>query len=223
MFGQKTKGGGNNKETPERAQVRKLYEDPARDLRIDAEWLAGAEALALKLDSDTNNTSLVLAFELPNEQKSVLLFPGDAQVGNWMSWGDQKYPKEPIDVSGAAQQTVDEILGRVIFYKVGHHASHNATAKARGLELMTNSNIVAAIPLVEAVAQIQGPGRKKPGRGWKMPYDHLHERLMEKTDGRIVQGDGDPKAEKKAFAKRPDSPDLAYAKDGLWVELSFRI
>lgn len=223
VFGQKAKGAINNSETPERAEVRKLYEDPARDLRIDAEWLAGAEALALKLDSDTNNTSLVLAFELPDEQKSVLLFPGDAQVGNWMSWGDQKYPKEPGDPSVVPQQTVDEILSRVIFYKVGHHASHNATAKARGLELMTNSNMVAAIPLVEAVAQVQGPGRKKPGRGWKMPYDHLHERLMEKTEGRIVQGDGDPTAEKMVFAKREDSPDLKYADDELWVELQFRI
>jgi Metallo-beta-lactamase superfamily len=223
VFGHKTKNGDNNKETPERLQVRKLYEDPERDLRIDAEWLAGAEALALKLDSDTNNTSLVLAFELPDEQRSVLLFPGDAQVGNWMSWGDQKYPREPDDTSGAPQQTVDEILSRVIFYKVGHHASHNATAKARGLELMTNSNMVAAIPLVEAVAQVQGPGRRKVGRGWKMPYDHLHERLMEKTDARIVQGDGDPKVERKAFARREDSPGLDYESSGLWVELSFKI
>ncbi len=84
-------------------------------------------------------------------------------------------------------------------------------------------NMVAAIPLVEAVAQVQGPGKKKPGHGWKMPYDHLHERLLQKTKARIVQGDGDPKAEKKAFDKHDGSPGLHYADDGLWVELTFAI
>ena len=52
--------------------------------RIDGDWAAGAAAFALQLDSDTNNTSLALAFELPGGR--VLLFPGDAQVGNWESW-----------------------------------------------------------------------------------------------------------------------------------------
>lgn len=223
VFGQKISSKASKDETPERAKVRELYEDPDKDLRIDSEWLAGAEALALKLDSDTNNTSLVLAFELPDEGRSILLFPGDAQVGNWMSWGDQKYPKEAQNDATVVQQTIDEILSRVIFYKVGHHASHNATAKARGLELMTHDNMVAAIPLVEAVAQVQGPGKNKPGHGWKMPYDHLHERLIQKTRARIVQGDGDPKAEKKSFDKYDDSPGLNYADDGLWVELTFKI
>jgi hypothetical protein len=32
--------------------------------RIDSDWLSAAEDLALNLDSDTNNTSLSLAFEL---------------------------------------------------------------------------------------------------------------------------------------------------------------
>ena len=49
--------------------------------RIDDDWLwAGAQRLALKMDSYTNNTCLVLAFELP-KSKQVLLFPADAQVG----------------------------------------------------------------------------------------------------------------------------------------------
>src|SRR5262245_15491710 len=34
--------------------------------RLAGEWLAGAAELALQLDSDTNNTSLALAFELPD-------------------------------------------------------------------------------------------------------------------------------------------------------------
>ena len=50
--------------------------------RIDHDWLHSAEALALDINRGINNTSLVLAFELP-EFKKVLLFVGDAQRGNW--------------------------------------------------------------------------------------------------------------------------------------------
>ena len=45
---------------------------------------------ALKIDNDVNNTSLALALELAD--KRVLLFPGDAQVGNWLSWDRQMIP-----------------------------------------------------------------------------------------------------------------------------------
>jgi hypothetical protein len=223
VYGQ-YEGSAVDKETSARAEVRRRYESDDR-LRIDAEWLAGAEALALKLDSDTNNTSLVLAFELPGSKGSILLFPGDAQVGNWLSWGDQRYPAS-VPAGDTApivrQETIEDILKRVVFYKVGHHSSHNATAKERGLELMTSGNLVAANPLVEAVAKVQGPGKKAPGRGWKMPYDHLYERLKEATDNRIVQGDGDPATERQAFEMREDSPALTYASDNLWVELTFK-
>lgn len=223
VYGQ-YEGSAENKETAARAEVRRRYENDDR-LRIDAEWLAGAEALALKLDSDTNNTSLVLAFELPDANGSVLLFPGDAQVGNWLSWGDQRYPASVPSADPASivqQETIEDILKRVVFYKVGHHSSHNATAKERGLELMTSGNLVAANPLVEAVAKVQGPGKKAVGRGWKMPYDHLYERLKDATDSRIVQGDGDPTIERQAFEMREDSPKLAYSPDNLWVELTFK-
>lgn len=209
-------------ETPARQKIRELYEADA-DLRIDAEWLAGAEALALKLDSDTNNTSLVLAFELPDQR--VLLFAADAQVGNWESWGDQKYPAK-IDgkpAPPAAQISIDTILSRATFYKVGHHGSHNATAKQRGLELMTDEQLVAAIPVVRAVAKIQGPGRKTAGRGWKMPYDHLFERLHEKTRGRIVLGDGDAGEEQAVFIAQAASDlpiTVAHADNLLWTEIS---
>ena len=50
-----------------------------------------ADHLALAWDSHTNNTSLALAIELWRAGP-VLLFPGDAQVGNWLSWDDHEYP-----------------------------------------------------------------------------------------------------------------------------------
>ena len=57
---------------------------------IEEDWLDMAGALALQMDNDTNNTSLVLAIELIESGK-ILLFPGDAQVGNWLSWHDYKW------------------------------------------------------------------------------------------------------------------------------------
>ena len=46
---------------------------------IGHDWLEAAGLLALRLESDNNNTCLALAFEL-SESRRVLLFPGDAQV-----------------------------------------------------------------------------------------------------------------------------------------------
>jgi hypothetical protein len=51
--------------------------DPDAWRRIDNTWMTGAAEFALQLDSETNNTSLALAFELPDGR--VLLFPADAQ------------------------------------------------------------------------------------------------------------------------------------------------
>lgn len=179
---------------------------------IEDEWLDGAETLALKMDSDTNNTSLVLAFELPDGQ--ILLFPGDAQVGNWLSWGDQTYPKEAV-TGEPAPLTRDDILARVTLYKVGHHCSHNATARAAGLEKMHDPRLVAMIPVDADIAK---------GKDWKMPYPDLLSALQQRTKQRVVSGDGQPAVELKAFSDSPTDPShpvgLSYAPDNLWVELS---
>ena len=71
--------------------------------RIDHDWLGYAGQLALQLDSDTNNTSLVLAFELASDG-DVLLFPGDAQVGNWLSWELLEWK---VEEEGAETRTGD--------------------------------------------------------------------------------------------------------------------
>jgi beta-lactamase superfamily II metal-dependent hydrolase len=164
------------------------------------------------MDSDTNNTSLVLAFELPDGQ--ILLFPGDAQVGNWLSWGDQTYPKDSVP-GEPAPLTRDEILARVTLYKVGHHCSHNATARAAGLEKMHDPRLVAMIPVDADVAK---------GKDWKMPYPDLLSALQERTRQRVVSGDGTPANEIKAFNDSPTDPDhpvsLSYGADDLWVEVS---
>lgn len=143
--------------------------------RIDGDWLGAAGALALKLDSDTNNTSLVLAFELPDN--TVMLFAADAQVGNWLSWHDQKY----VDDQNR-EHSAQSILERVRFYKVGHHGSHNATLDKQGLAMMTRDDLVAVIPTDEELGS-------KQGGGWQMPNPRVNTALMARTKGRIIRND----------------------------------
>ena len=143
--------------------------------KIDDDWLFSLGNLALQLDGDTNNTSLALAIELI-DTKRVLLFPGDAQVGNWLSWHDCKW--EHPDTKDV---TTAKLLERTVFYKVGHHGSHNATLRDKGLELMQSPDLVAMIPLDEAVAK---------QKDWKMPFGSLYASLAIKTKGRILQADG---------------------------------
>jgi hypothetical protein len=62
----------------------KTYLAPANSWRaVDSDWLSAAPGLAIQLDRFTNNTSLVIAIERIADGK-VLLFPGDAQEGNWI-------------------------------------------------------------------------------------------------------------------------------------------
>jgi hypothetical protein len=115
--------------------------------RIDGEWLGSATELALALQSYTNNTSLVLALELGDAGKGdVLLFAADAQVGNWESWQAWTCDANGVEVTGP------DLLKRTIFYKVGHHGSHNATLKGHGVEQMENLQ-AAIIPVDEKEAK----------------------------------------------------------------------
>jgi hypothetical protein len=83
----------------------------ATDLeRLHAAVETPAERLALMLDNARNNTSLVILFRFHGRS---LLFPGDAQWGNWQSW---------IGTDRGRQ-----ILAQLDFLKVGHHGSENAT------------------------------------------------------------------------------------------------
>jgi hypothetical protein len=145
--------------------------------RIDHDWLGYAGQLALSLDSDTNNTSLVLAFELASGG-DVLLFPGDAQVGNWLSWELLEWQVE--DGSETRTVTSADLLGRTVLYKVGHHASHNATLREKGLELMSSGQLAAMIPVNRVTAEKME---------WLMPFPPLLKRLIEKTNGRVLDAE----------------------------------
>jgi hypothetical protein len=140
---------------------------------IDDAWTQQAEALALYLDEFTNNSSLALAIELVNSTK-VLLFAADAQSGNWASWKDVKWKQAGV--------TTDGLLARTVFYKVGHHASHNATL-VDAFEQMSHPDLVAFIPVHKKDPNIT----KK--NGWKMPAKNLFIKLKEKTGNRVLQMD----------------------------------
>ncbi|HWW77916.1 MAG TPA: MBL fold metallo-hydrolase [Pyrinomonadaceae bacterium] len=163
--------------------------------RIDGSWLDASSPLALQLDSATNNTSLVLAFELPSGE--VFLFAADAQVGNWMSWQELSWTVDGRTVTGP------DLLRRTVFYKVGHHGSHNATLREHGLEEMQKSLDVAFVPVDRAMAV-----KKRWGR---MPLGEIIERLNEITKGKVVQSD---EPVPKPLVDRVRA-------DGLYYEISF--
>ena len=126
--------------------------------RIDADWLGVAADLAMQLDRGVNNTSLVLAFELIDSGR-VFLFPGDAQIGNWLSWQDSSW-----EVGGATVHAAG-LLARTVFLKVAHHGSQNATF------IPTSKK--------DAVKVHWGD----------MPYDAIVADLEAKTGERVVRAD----------------------------------
>ena len=112
--------------------------------------------------------------------------------------------------------TVNDLLARTIFYKVGHHGNHNATLKDKGLELM-QSDLIAMIPVDHDMAV-----KKRWGL---IPLTELVDRLEEKTHGRVLRSDDKatkaadldklrPKKiaadEWQAFTKRVTVTDLYY-------------
>lgn len=147
--------------------------------RIDDDWLDAAEDLALRLDRLTNNTSLALAFELVDSGK-VLLFPADAQVGSWLSWHDYTWTVQ--DGDRFREVDAKDLLARTVLYKVGHHGSHNATLRGKGLKLMNHPELVAMVPV-----DVRTAHEKK--RWKKMPFLPLIADLRKKTRGRVLQVD----------------------------------
>jgi len=173
--------------------------------RIDTDWLGVADQLALALDNHTNNTSLAFALELEPRGR-VLLFPGDAQVGNWLSWHDHRWPSP-----SRRRRWIDaaDLLKRTVLYKVGHHGSHNATLREQGLERMVHQDLAALVPVDKTMAE-----RKR----WNMPFPALYERLQQLARGRVLRADEDipqrpegvSAAEWKRFVDRVGANDLYY-------------
>ncbi|WP_408591286.1 MBL fold metallo-hydrolase [Novosphingobium sp.] len=192
-------------QTPAAAARCAAFETMQARRRVDDDWMAAAGPLALKLDSDTNNTSLVLAFDLPDG--TAMLFAADAQVGNWESWHTRTYQDER-----GADHTAEQILNRTRFYKVGHHGSHNATLEKQGLEMMTRPDLVAAIPTDEEFG-------KQQGGGWQMPNPRVNAALTTRTGGRIIRNDRHYAAgDADIFGKHPASGLNRLTETDLYLE-----
>lgn len=115
-------------------------------------------SLAFALDQAKNNTSLVTLFSYRGEQ---LLFPGDAQWGNWKFWLEK--------------EDAESILAGVTFFKIAHHGSHNATPRD-ALERMSKGKFAAMVSTQSV------PWDSIP----RMP---LMDRLGEMTKNRVVRSD----------------------------------
>jgi hypothetical protein len=149
------------------------------DRQIETDWLHGFGRLALQVDKVINNTSLVLAFRLLDER--VLLFVGDAQVGNWLSWHEIE-PKDWRRPDGGPlvyRPTAEQLLAQTVVYKVGHHGSHNATLQSRGLEMMQDG-LTAFVPTSQVFPQ---ENQKKK---WVIPEPAVTDALWRKSGGRVV-------------------------------------
>ncbi len=170
--------------------------------RIDNAWLEAAEKLALYLDDYTNNSSLALAFEFL-DTKEVLLFPGDAQIGSWLTWHQFKSFKQP---GGAEHKTgIRDLFERVVFYKASHHASHNGTLSGlgeeqTGLEQMKSRDLVCVVPVDRAMSKEMNWDRT-------LPWKPLLDRLAEKTRGRLVLTDINEPPPKPAKLKLLSAPE----------------
>jgi Metallo-beta-lactamase superfamily len=207
-FGQSLKRRGAG---PRHSALKKIisHYNSDKSRTIDDDWLEQAGSLALYLDTFTNNSSLALAIELVASGK-VLLFAADAQTGNWLSWPLLKWDRPG--------PTFDDLMGRTVFYKVGHHASHNATLPAT-FEKLTHGDLVALIPVHK-----QDPNITKPN-GWKMPASNLFKKLVERTSNRVLQMDDDNPAScdpnkepaKSSWKKVGIKPNIT----DLFIELEF--
>jgi len=183
--------------------------------RIDNDWLLSAEQLALDMNDYTNNASLVLAFELGKDGK-VLLFPADAQRGNWLSWASEEFK------DGKDKVSARDLLARTVFYKVGHHGSHNATLNGKAIDDYPNlgwmaqgehgREFTAMITAVPAWAETQ--------KGWNHPLKEIKDALLKKASGRVFQTDTEfedmetsddgSKADWKAFVERTTGERLYF-------------
>jgi metallo-beta-lactamase superfamily protein len=150
------------------------------------------EDLAFSLDQAKNNESVVALFVFRGQ---YLLFPGDAQYGNWLWWLDNESP--------------EEILPRITFFKVAHHGSVNATPK-RAVEAMSTGKFAAMVST-----------QSSP---WpSIPRIPLMERLDEKTKQRTVRSDwieveGAPDPSPETAPPKPQNLPKGFRSGPLWID-----
>ena len=135
-------------------------------------------ALAMQLDHDTNNTSLVLAFELGPKKEGgpVLLFAADAQVGNWLSWQNVTWTFDGRTITGPdLLKRTDPLQGR----PPRQPQRHAEQARPRTHDFARAG--------ARADRRRRWPSKVKWGT---LPWTPLLDRLTEKTNGGMVRRRG---------------------------------
>lgn len=159
----------------EQSPIKDAYKaDPWRT--IDNDWLFSAGSLALRHETSINNTSLAIAIQFKKSER-ILLLPGDAEHGSWLSWHNNLEWTFKDKNNKTKKVNAEYILNNTVFYKVGHHLSHNGTAKQKGLDMMKQQNLAAMATL----------DFKKINSVWlnTMPNDLVGEQLIRKTKGKL--------------------------------------
>ncbi len=183
--------------------------------QIETDWLENAASIAMRVTALTNNTSLAMAIEFGDSGRVVLL-PGDAQSGNWMGWHK---PTVMRSLKKKGGKDTAELLANTIFYKVGHHGSHNGTASVSGLNHVQNDDLVVFMPLVQDKVPSAWGGSEN------FPDKSLYRVLIEKSRGRLVRTDvgviQDARAKKfRAEMKASEKKEFtdSFKKGPNWVE-----
>jgi beta-lactamase superfamily II metal-dependent hydrolase len=154
--------------------------------------------VAFALDQARNNESLVTLFTFRNK---YLLFPGDAQYGNWRGWLED-------------EKSSSDILSKINFFKIAHHGSHNATPRA-ALEKMSEGEFAAMVS-TQSIP-------------WKsIPRIPLMSRLHEKTKKRIIRSDwlsvdGAPEPLPDTVPVQPSKLPEGFKKGDLWFDYIIKI
>jgi hypothetical protein len=151
-------------------------------------------ALAFALDQYKNNTSLVSLFSFRGQQ---MLFPGDAQWGNWKFWLDQ--------------DDAETILQGVTFFKVAHHGSHNATP-TDALEKMSKGKFAAMVSTQNVP--------------WdSIPRIPLMDRLGEMTKDRVIRSDSLALIDAPKAPKGPVLGELpkGFAQGDFWYDYLIKL
>ncbi|MEX2170076.1 MAG: hypothetical protein WD851_12265 [Pirellulales bacterium] len=112
------------------------------------------------LDRALNNTSLILLFRAG---KKTLLFPGDAQIENWL------YALTQSSISNAVRRA----LARTDFYKVGHHGSLNATPKSLWELFEKKSTDLTAADRLKSIVSTRSGVHGSPESGTEVPRRKL--------------------------------------------------
>jgi hypothetical protein len=115
-------------------------------------------AIVRMLDKAMNNTSLILLFEVGNK---CILFPGDAQIENWLF--------------ALGQKKTRALLKRVTLYKVGHHGSLNATPKSMW-KLFGNRGEKKLTSLLSTLDGVHGETKRKTEVPRRTLVDELKKR-----------------------------------------------